>query len=187
MPSASGKPISVQLADGIRDGLLGDVREQEVLLARDPHLAAERLGEVGDAEQLLPRDESDVHRHADRGEPGLPLRLDAEVVGGLPVERLEAVVGERVAEPPLDLGPHPLRAVVVDHELHARLHAREAVAEVVLPGVEQRAQHRQRLGLRDEDAEVARHPRHGGEPAADEHGEALGAVRVRARRRARCS
>ena len=81
------------------------------------------------------------------------------------------VVGERVAEPPLDLCAHALGAVVVDHELEARLHARDPVAEVLLPGVEERAEDGQRLVDADPHAELARDPRHGGEAAADEHRE----------------
>ena len=85
---------------------------------------------------------------------------------------VELVVGQGVPEPALDLGAHAVGAEVVDHELEPRLDAGEAVAQVFLPGVEERAQHRQRLVDRDEDAEVAREPRHRGQAAADEDGEA---------------
>ena len=84
------------------------------------------------------------------------------------------------AEPLLDLGAHALGPDVVDHELEPRLDARDAVAEVLLPGVDDRAQDRQRLLVADEDAQVAREPRHGREPAADQHGEARAAVVDRA-------
>src|SRR2546430_1655916 len=76
----------------------------------------------------------------------------------------------------LDLGADAVGAVVVDHELHSRLDARDAVAEVFLPGVEEYAQEVDRLVLRDEGAEVARDPGHRGEPAADLNREALDAV-----------
>ena len=82
------------------------------------------------------------------------------MIGGLVIERLESVVRERVAEAPLHLGTHPLGAVVVDHELHARLHAGDPVPEVLLPRVEQGAEHVEGLLPGDEDAEISRDPRH---------------------------
>ena len=99
------------------------------------------------------------------------LGLRAHVVGGLAVERLQRVVGEWVAEPLLDLLPHALRAAVVDHELEARFHARDAVAQVLLPRVEERPQDGHRLVDADPDAEVAGDAGHRREAAADEHGE----------------
>jgi hypothetical protein len=85
--------------------------------------------------------------------------------------RRQREVGQGVAEPPLHLCAHPLGTEVVDHELQPRLDARDAVAEVLLPGVEQRAQDGQRLVDADEHPEVARDARHGGEPSADEDAE----------------
>ena len=86
--------------------------------------------------------------------------------------RLELVVGQRVAEAALDLRAHALGPEVVDHELEPGLDAGEAVAQVFLPRVEERAQDRQRLVDRDEDAELACEPRHGRQAAADEDREA---------------
>ena len=123
------------------------------------------------ASSCSPRDEPEVDGDADRRQPVLLLPLHADVVGELALERREREVRQRVAEALLDLGAHPLGPDVVDHELHARLDARDAVAEVLPPGVEQRAQHRDRLVRPDEDAQVARDPRHGREAAADEHAE----------------
>ena len=134
----------------------------------------------------VPLDEADVDRHADRAarrRAASPTPMWSCSTSGCGGQR---EVRQRAAEALLDLGAHPLRPDVVDHELQARLDARDAVAEVLLPGVEQRPQHRQRLVLADEDAEVAREARHGREAAADEHAEAL-ARRRGSRRRARCS
>ena len=50
--------------------------------------------------------------------------------------------------------------------------------EVLRPDRRDRAEDLVRVLLRDEDAHVPRDPRHRGEPAADEHGEALAAVVV---------
>ena len=109
--------------------------------------------------------------NADRRQAVLLLWLHADVVGELAVERREREVRQRVPEAPLDLGAHPLGPEVVDHELHARLDARDAVAEVLAPRVEERAQHRDRLVRPDEDAEVACDAGHGREAPADEHAE----------------
>ena len=135
--------------------------------------------ELRDRDHLLAREQADLHGDADRDEAVLLLRLDAHVVGQRR-RRVELEVGQLVAEPPLDLGAHPFRAEVVDHELEPRLHAGDAVAEVFLPRVEQRAQDRHRLVDTDEDTEVAREPGHRREAAADEDGEARLAVPERA-------
>ena len=108
------------------------------------------------------------------------LGLDAHVVGRLVVERLEHVVRQRVAEAPLDLLPHALGPAVVDHELHPRLDPREPVAQVFLPGVEQRPHHRHRFVLANPDAEVTGDPRNRRQPTADEHRETTFAVPDRA-------
>ena len=47
--------------------------------------------------------------HADRDQAVLLLRVDADVVGGGGAG-VELEVGQRVAEPPLDLGAHALGA-----------------------------------------------------------------------------
>ncbi len=66
--------------------------------------------------------------------------------------------------------------MVVDPELHPGLHARDAVAPILAPRVEQRLHHRHRILDRDPHAEVARQPRHRREPAAHPHGEPVHAV-----------
>ena len=117
-----------------------------------------------------------MHRSSDRAHAGLVLWLDAHVVGGIVVEWLEHEIGERVPEPPFDLLAHSLRPQVVDHELHARLDPGDPVAQIFLPGVEQRAHDGHRLVLADPDTEVARDPRHRRQSSADEDREATLAV-----------
>ncbi len=169
---SSGRPSSARRGDGLLGRRVRDVREHEVLLTRDARLTAEAVEELAERVQLLAGDESEVHGNPDRRQPVLLLRLDADVVGELAVEGREREVGQRIAEPLLDLGAHAFGPDVVDHELHARLDARDAVAEVLAPRVEQRAQHGDGLVGPDEDPEVARDAGNGGEAAADEHAEA---------------
>ena len=77
-----------------------DVREDEVLLAREAHVSAEALGEVRERDHLVAAREAEVHRHADVVSP-VGLRVDAEVVArGRQVRQLEAL--ERAAEARLD-------------------------------------------------------------------------------------
>ena len=65
-----------------------------------------------------------------------------------------------------DFCAHPLRTVVVDQELQARLGAREAVLGILAPDVQDGACGGEHvLGL-DEHAQVARDARGRGEPAA---------------------
>ena len=52
-----------------------DVRDHEVLLPREPHLAAERLGQLGERDELLAGDQAEVDREADVAQPVLLLRL----------------------------------------------------------------------------------------------------------------
>ncbi len=132
--------------------------------------------ELGDREHLVAGDETEVHRRSDRAQSRVVLSLDAHVVCRVVVERLEREVGERVAEPSLDLLAHPFRPAVVHHELHAGLDPGEAVAQVFLPGVEQCPHDRHGLVLADPDTEVARDPRHRREPASHENSEAALAV-----------
>jgi hypothetical protein len=108
-------------------------------------------------------------------EPLLALRVDAEVVRRRDVDRRQGVVLERASEPGLDALADPLGADVVDHELEAGLDARDAILEVLRPDARDCAEDLVRVLLRDEDAEVAGDPRHRGEAAADEDGEALSA------------
>ena len=83
-----------------------DAREHEVLLAGDPHVAAERSSELGEARAAAPPRQADVHRHADAG-PAVVLGLDAEVVGRLAVEGGSGKSGERAPEAALDLARMP--------------------------------------------------------------------------------
>src|SRR4029453_8849308 len=76
-------------------------------------------------------------------------------------------------EASLDALAHALRADVVDHELEARLDARDAIAKVVRPGSRDCGEHLGGLRLRDEYTELARQPGHRREPTADANREAL--------------
>ncbi len=147
-----------------------DAGEDEVLLARDADVAADAFGQLGQPDHLAAGDEAEMDGRPDRAEPVPVLGRDAHVVRRLTLERRQREARQCVPEPPLHLLAHPLGAAVVDHELEPRLHPRDAVAEVVPPGVEQRTQDGQRLVGPDPDAELAREPRHRREPAADEHG-----------------
>ena len=53
---------------------VGDAGDDQVLLARQADVAAERLDEVGDRDQLVARREPELDGHADVGEPVLLLR-----------------------------------------------------------------------------------------------------------------
>jgi hypothetical protein len=114
-----------------------------------------------------------VHRHADVGEPRLLLRVHAEVIARRERRRRQAEIGERPAEALLDPLPHALGADVVDHELEAGLDPADAVVEVGGPGARDRGEHLDGLVLGHEDAQLLGDARHRGEPAADQHAEAL--------------
>ncbi len=156
--ASTGKPISARVSEAAVD--VGDAGDDEVLLAREADVPALAGRELCHGEHLVAGDQAEVHRCTDRADPCLVLRLDAHVVGGIAIERLEREVGQRVAEAQLDLFPHPLRSAIVDHELHPSFDARDAVAQILLPGIEQRPHHRHRLVLADPDAEVAGEPGH---------------------------
>ena len=67
----------VELAEGGDDPVdlaLRDVREQQVLLARDPRLGAERLEEVAERDEPRTAEQADVHGDADARQPVLRLR-----------------------------------------------------------------------------------------------------------------
>ena len=170
----SGSPSSSSCASVRVD--VGDAGDDEVLLARQPDVAAERLDEVRDGDQLVARREPELDGHSDVGEPVLLLGVHADVRGGLRRDRRQLEPLERAAELRLDALEHSLDADVVDHELQARLHARHAVLQILAPHGRDRAEDLVRLLLRDEDAEVARDARHRREPAADLHRVALAAV-----------
>ena len=158
--------------------LVRDAGDDEVLLARQADVAAVALGQIRQRDHLVAGDEAEVHRHADVREAFLLLRVHAEVVRRLDVDRGQRVVLDCAPELCLDALADPLGADVVDHELEARLDARDAVLEVLRPHRRDRAEDLVRLLLRHEDAHVARDPRHRREPAADDDAEALAAVLV---------
>ena len=110
--------------------------EHEVLLARDPYLVAE----LGQRDHLVARDQAEVHGHSD------PAVMDTEMVGR-PRQRRQLEVVEAAPEAQLHPFAHAVRADVVDHELEARLHPRDAVPEVLAPLVEDRCQYLYRFGL----------------------------------------
>ena len=80
-----------------------------------------------------------------------------------------------IGQPISQAGFHALavgfRTQVVDHELHPGFHAGHAVLEVYFPHVDDGAKDRDHVVHGDEDAQVARQPRPGGQPAADAYGE----------------
>ena len=169
---------ALELGHRLVDRLVRDAGDDEVLLAREPDVAAVALGEIGDRDHLVAADEAEVHRHADVGETFLLLRVHAHVVRRLDRDRRELVVLELLAELRLDALADAFGADVVDHELEPGLHARDAVLEVLRPHRGDRAEDLVRVLLGDEDAHVLRDPRHGREAAADVHREALAAVVV---------
>ncbi len=155
---------------------VGDAGDDEVLLACQPDVAAERLDEVGDRDQLVARREPELNGHSDVGEPVLLLGVHADVRGGLRSDRGQFEPLERAAELRLDALEHPVGADVVDHELHARLHARHAVLQVFAPHGRRRTEDLDRVLLRHEDAEVARDAGNRRQSAADLDRVALASV-----------
>ncbi len=109
--------------------------------------------------------------------------MHAEVIARGERRRRQAEVGERPSEPLLDPLAHALGTDVVDHELEAGLDAADAVVEVGRPGAGDRREHLDGLVLGHEDAELLCDARHRGEPAADQHAEALLALVQRAHER----
>ena len=82
----------------------GDVREQEVLLPRDPRLRAERLEQVGERDEARAAEQPEVDGHADARQP-VGLGADAEVTVRFDVDRGErkrrAARTRAAARPPL--------------------------------------------------------------------------------------
>jgi hypothetical protein len=152
-----------------------DAGDDQVLLACQPDVAAERLDEVGDGDQLVARGKAERYGKADIAATVL-LRVHADVRGGLRTNRRQVVPLERSAEPRLDALEHALRADVVDHELEPRLHARHPVLQILAPDRRDGAEDLVRLLLRNEDAEIACNARNRRQAAADLHGIALTAV-----------
>ena len=76
----AAKPIAAIACDGRLESLRADIRQDDVLPDRDAQLAgAEFVGQVRQGEHLLVTHPADRDRDADRGEPGLRLRVHAEV------------------------------------------------------------------------------------------------------------
>ena len=85
------------------------------------------LGQIGDGDHLVARDEAEVHRHADVARARLLLRVHAEVVGERPgggSAKSSSVRPSRAST----RSRMPSGPIVVDHELEARLDAGDAVA-----------------------------------------------------------
>lgn len=151
------------------------VAEDEVLLPGEAHVAAVRLGQLGDGGERGSGHPPGRHRDTEVEQPLLALRMHAQMVE-LGARLRRYTVLERPAELLLDLRAHAVRAVVVHHELDARLGPRDAVAQVALPGVGDRRECLDGLFARDEHAEIARDPRGVGHTPADAQREALPAV-----------
>ena len=75
------KPISREPLDDLVHPRLGHAGDDQVLLAGDPHVAADGLGQVGHRDQLVARGQAEVHRDADVAQALLTLAVDADVVG----------------------------------------------------------------------------------------------------------
>src|SRR5438132_1153955 len=79
-----------------------DVGDDEVLLPRQADVAAIALGQIRQRDHLVAGDEAEVHRHADVREAFLLLRVHAEVVRRLDVDRGQRVVLDCAPELCLD-------------------------------------------------------------------------------------
>ena len=76
--SSSGRPSASSCASVV-DAPFGDAGDDQVLLARQADVAAERLDEIGDGDQLVAGREPELHGHADVREAFLLLRVHADV------------------------------------------------------------------------------------------------------------
>ena len=146
--ASSGKPISRERRGDVVDASATPVRTKfcwRVTRTSRPCSSARSAS----ASIWSPRDQAEVYRARRRVRPGSCSRL-RRPCGRRPRGRAAPACsrGARsraAARPP----PHALRAAVVDHELEPRLHARDPVAEVLLPRVEERAAGRARLVVAD--------------------------------------
>ena len=144
-----------------------------------------RVGELGDRDHLVAGDQPEVHRDADRR------RAPSCFWAWTPRwwEGSTVIGGERVVARACGRGG-PRRARACPRApMSSTMNLRRAFTRETryLRSSDQtrgdRAEDLVRLLLRDEDAHVARDPRHRREPAADEHGEAFAAVVDRADQR----
>ena len=133
----------------------GDVGDDEVLLARDAHVAAGTLGQVGDGDHLIAGDQAEMDGHADVAQgPGCFCACTPRWSRGASDGRGQREVGERAPEALLDPLAHALGPDVVDHELEPRLDAADAVVQVGRPGSGDRREHLDGLVLGHEHAEL---------------------------------
>ena len=97
------------------------VGNDEILRGRQPDVAgAVALGEAGDVEELLGADPADRNGQADIVVAGLPLRHDAEVIGGLRAPFVAAGHEQRPAHATLQFRPESRDAPCVYQERQAR-------------------------------------------------------------------
>src|SRR5690606_3295000 len=111
-----------------------DVRDDEILVGREPEIALVDAGELAQAREhaMLPGVLYAAGRHEQRQVP-------APVAGLLPAEAVAAAGElvrlrrrEREAEPPVQLVLEPVEAAVVDRVLEPRVLAIGAVPEIAL-------------------------------------------------------
>ena len=168
--------------------LVGDPRQQHVLLVGEPDLGHGRVlaGEPHELAQLVAAQAPDRDAEADRGVLAVGLRRHADVVVAAQVGGDAGGAPDVVPEPLDELLAQAVGPDLVDEELQPRL----AALGAVLVGVaEDRGDPGDDLGRllgRHEDVDRAREARRAGEPAADADVEAARAVLVdRARQRRR--
>ena len=114
-PASRGRPIAASVAIDLVQPVRRDVRQHEVLLAGQAHVAAETLGEVRERDHLVAADQAEMHRHADVV-PAVGLLVNTEVVAcGRQLRQREVL--ERATQTALDPRAQPFRPDVVDHEL----------------------------------------------------------------------
>ena len=118
--------------DGVPVGV-GEPGQQRVLAAREADLGAPPLDDLAQGGALGALDPARRHRHAEHP-VAVAVLPPAEVIGAVePLGQL-ARIGQRVADPALDLGAEPLEAALVDHVLQAGPVAILPVAEVAVDG-----------------------------------------------------
>ena len=166
-----------ELGHGLVDLALRDAGDDEVLLARQPDVAAEALGQVGDRDHLVAGDEAEVDGNADVREALLLLRVDADVVRRLDRDRRQREVLELPAEPPSTRSRMPSGPMSSTMNFSRAFTRETRYLRSSDQTSSDRAQDLDRVLLRDEDAQVARDPRHRREPAADEDARSPRALR----------
>ena len=168
------------------DAVVGDPRQQHVLLVREPDLGDRRVlaGEPDELVQLVAAQAPDRDAEADRGVLAVGLRGHADVVVAAQVGGDAGGAPHVVPEPLDELLAQAVGPDLVDEELQPRLAALGAVLVGVAEDRGDPGDDLGRLLRRDEDVDRAREARRAREPAADADVEAVGAVLVdRARQR----